>query len=141
MAVLPEVGSLPTIGIWLQLIRVKANGTFYSFECGRLLDTIESIKGFSGCLFGTDFLTSASLPSWEIHELNFCTSSCFIFMFRNSTLKKNKGGLSCAKLSQQSTSFLGSMELFFLLRLLMVVLLNCWIVGLLNCWFFKLLNG
>ena len=44
-----------------------------------------------------------------------------------------KRGLSCAKLSQQSTSFLGPMELFFWFELLMVVLLNCWIVELLIC--------
>ena len=41
-----------------------------------------------------------------------------------------------AKLSQQSTSFLGSMELFFLVWIVdgcIVELLNCWIVELLIC--------
>ena len=51
---------------------------------------------------------------------------------------KNKRGLSCARLSQQSTSFLGPMELFFglncsLLYCCIVELLNCWIVELLIC--------
>ena len=48
----------------------------------------------------------------------------------------NKRGLSCAKLSQQSTSFLGSMELFYLVWIVddcIVELLNCWIVELLIC--------
>ena len=49
----------------------------------------------------------------------------------------NKRGLSCAKLSQQSTSFLGSMEQFFFLVWIVdgfiVELLNCWIVELLIC--------
>ena len=58
----------------------------------------------------------------------------------------NKRGLSCAKLSQQSTSFLGSMELFFFgldcwwLYCWIVELLDCWIVDLLNCWMVKLLK-
>ena len=39
--------------------------------------------------------------------------------------RNDKRGLSCAKLSQQSTSFLSPMGLFFWFELLMVVLLNC----------------
>ena len=52
---------------------------------------------------------------------------------KHRNMSKNKRGLSCAKLSQQSTTFLGPMELFFWFELLMVVLLNCWIVELLIC--------
>ena len=53
--------------------------------------------------------------------------------------KLNKRGLSCAKLSQQSASFLGPIELFFWF-LLIVELINDLIFEFLNCWLVKLLN-
>ena len=58
----------------------------------------------------------------------------------NHNLNWNNRGLSCAKLSQQSISFWGPMELFLLFELLMVELLICWIVELLQCCIVKLLN-
>ena len=74
-------------------------------------------------------------------------------LFHKGNININKRGLSCAKLSQQSTSFLGSMELFFglncwwlycwiveLLDFWIVELLNCWIIELLNCWIVDLLS-